>query len=78
MINPVERTRSVEEVERYKGEPYVIAADTAAGWRGRWAVAGGPGIRVPAVGRIRVWLEDVLGFKLQAERLAIDPAIPSH
>ena len=26
----------------------------------------------------RVWLEDVLGFKLQADRLTIDPAIPSH
>jgi cyclic beta-1,2-glucan synthetase len=77
MINPVERTRSVEEVERYKGEPYVIAADIyrlqgqvgRCGWT--W-YTGSSGVMY------RVWLEDVLGFKLQADRLTIDPAIPSH
>jgi cyclic beta-1,2-glucan synthetase len=77
MINPVERTRSMEEVECYKGEPYVIAADIyrLAGQVGRcgWTwYTGSSGWTY------RVWLEDVLGFKLQAERLAIDPAIPSH
>ena len=77
MINPVERTRSMEEVQRYKGEPYVIAADIyrldgqvgRCGWTWYTGSSGW---------MYRVWLEEVLGFKLQAHRLAIDPAIPSH
>jgi cyclic beta-1,2-glucan synthetase len=76
MINPVERSRSMEDVERYKGEPYVIAADiyNLAGQVGRcgWTwYTGSSGWMY------RVWLEEVLGFKLQAHQLAIDPAIPS-
>ena len=77
MINPVERTRSMEEVQRYKGEPYVIAADIyrldgqvgRCGWTWYTGSSGW---------MYRVWLEEVLGFKLQAHRLAIDPAIPTH
>jgi cyclic beta-1,2-glucan synthetase len=77
MINPVERTRSMEEVERYKGEPYAIAADIyrldrqvgRCGWTWYTGSSGW---------MYRVWLEDVLGFKLQANQLAMDPAIPSH
>ena len=77
MINPVERTRSMEEVERYKGEPYVIAADIYR-LEGQVGRCGWTWYTGSSGWTYRVWLEDVLGFKLQAERLAIDPAIPSH
>jgi len=77
MINPVERARSVEEVERYKGEPYVIAADIYR-LEGQVGRCGWTWYTGSSGWTYRVWLEDVLGFKLQAERLAIDPAIPSH
>ncbi len=77
MMNPVERTRVAEEVERYKGEPYVIAADIykldgqvgRCGWTWYTGSSGW---------MYRVWLEDVLGFKVQGDRLMIDPAIPTH
>jgi cyclic beta-1,2-glucan glucanotransferase len=77
MINPVERARSVEEVERYKGEPYVIAADIYR-LEGQVGRCGWTWYTGSSGWTYRVWLEEVLGFKLQAERLAIDPAIPSH
>jgi cellobiose phosphorylase len=77
MINPVERTRSREEVERYKGEPYVIAADIYR-LKGQVGRCGWTWYTGSSGWAYRVWLEEVLGFKLRADRLAIDPAIPSY
>ena len=77
MINPVERTRSMEEVLRYKGEPYAIAADIYR-LEGQVGRCGWTWYTGSSGWMYRVWLEEVLGFKLQANRLAIDPAIPSH
>jgi cyclic beta-1,2-glucan synthetase len=77
MINPVERTRSREEVERYKGEPYVIAADIYR-LNGQVGRCGWTWYTGSSGWMYRVWLEEVLGFKLRADRLAIDPAIPSY
>lgn len=77
MMNPVERTRSAEEVERYKGEPYVIAADIYR-LEGQVGRCGWTWYTGSSGWMYRVWLEEVLGFKLQSDRLMIDPAIPSH
>jgi len=76
MLNPIEHGRDERDFARYKVEPYVIAADVYAAQghygRGGWTWYTG------AAGWIyRVWLEEVLGFKLRGETLAIDPVIPN-
>ncbi len=75
MLNPIEHARDEKDVEQYKVEPYVVAADVYAlkdhVGRGGWTWYTG------AAGWIyRVWLEDVLGFKLRGGTLTIDPVIP--
>jgi cyclic beta-1,2-glucan synthetase len=75
LMNPVELSRSPEEVERYRGEPYVVAADvsSAPGKIGRcgWTWYSGS-----AAWMYRVWIEDVLGFQLRAETLTLKPVVP--
>ncbi|HZK67448.1 MAG TPA: hypothetical protein VFD42_07900, partial [Chloroflexota bacterium] len=76
MLNPVEHARTPEDVGRYKVEPYVVPADIytldghvgCGGWTWYTGSAGW---------MYRVWLEEVLGFKLRNQALALDPVIPS-
>jgi cyclic beta-1,2-glucan synthetase len=75
MLNPIEHARTPEEVERYKVEPYVVAADVYAlegqTGRGGWTwYTGSSGWMY------RVWIEEILGFKLRGDRLTIDPVLP--
>ncbi|MEQ1850376.1 MAG: glucoamylase family protein [Chthoniobacteraceae bacterium] len=75
MLNPIEHARAEKDFDRYKVEPYVVAADVYAlkdqVGRGGWTWYTG------AAGWIyRVWLEEVLGFKLRGETLTLDPVIP--
>ena len=75
MLNPIEHAREEKDFARYKVEPYVVAADVYAAQghlgRGGWTWYTG------AAGWIyRVWLEEVLGFKLRGDTLTIDPVIP--
>jgi cyclic beta-1,2-glucan synthetase len=75
MMNPIEHTRDPQSVARYRGEPYVVAADVSfapertgrAGWT--WYTGS-------ASWMYRVWIEDVLGFQLRGDLLQIRPAIP--
>jgi cyclic beta-1,2-glucan synthetase len=75
MLNPVEHARTPEDVMRYKVEPYVVAADVYAlesqVGRGGWTwYTGSSGWMY------RVWIEEILGFKLRGDRLTIDPVLP--
>ena len=75
MLNPIEHARAEEDSARYKVEPYVVAADVYSlqgnMGRGGWTWYTG------AAGWIyRVWLEEVLGFKLRGDTLTIAPVIP--
>ncbi|MDB4908213.1 MAG: hypothetical protein JWO05_2997 [Gemmatimonadetes bacterium] len=75
MLNPFSHSRTAEDVERYKVEPYVIAADVyaVAGQEGRggWTWYTGS-----ASWSYRVALEGVLGFDKRGDRLRLDPCIP--
>jgi cyclic beta-1,2-glucan synthetase len=75
MINPLEHSRTPEEVGVYKVEPYVVAADvySAAGQRGRggWTWYTGS-----ASWMYRVGLESILGFTRRGDRLTIRPRVP--
>jgi cyclic beta-1,2-glucan synthetase len=75
MMSPVERTRTPEDAARYCGEPYAVAADvsTAPGRAGR---AGWTCYTGSAAWMYRIWLEEVLGFRLRGDSLTVTPVIP--
>ncbi|MBV9469698.1 MAG: hypothetical protein JOZ57_10700, partial [Abitibacteriaceae bacterium] len=76
MLNPIEHARTEADVQRYKVEPYVVAADVYAleghVGRGGWTWYTGSSSWM-----YRVWIESVLGFQLQGTELVINPTIPS-
>jgi cyclic beta-1,2-glucan synthetase len=76
MINPLTRTSVAADVERYKVEPYVIAADVYAAasqlGRGGWTWYTGS-----ASWFYRVGLESILGFTKCGDSLLIKPCIPA-
>ncbi|RPH48123.1 MAG: carbohydrate-binding protein, partial [Planctomycetota bacterium] len=76
MINPVNRTRTRAEVDQYKVEPYVVAADIYAHplhyGRGGWTWYTGS-----AGWMYRVGLESILGLKRRGEVISINPCIPA-
>ncbi|MBI5056841.1 MAG: cyclic beta 1-2 glucan synthetase [Nitrospirae bacterium] len=77
MINPVGHSRSREEVEIYKVEPYVVAADVYAvsphTGRGGWTWYTGS-----AGWLYRLIMESLLGLKLEVDKLRFAPCIPAE
>jgi cellobiose phosphorylase len=75
MLNPIEHARTPRDYAVYQTEPYAVAADVysleSQPGRGGWTWYTGS-----AGWMYRVWLEEVLGFKLRGDRLSIEPAIP--
>jgi cyclic beta-1,2-glucan synthetase len=76
MMNPVELTRHPENSARYKGEPYVVAADVYSA-PGRVGQCGWTWYTGSAGWMYRVWIEEVLGLKVRGDRFTVDPAIPA-
>jgi cyclic beta-1,2-glucan synthetase len=76
MLNPITHTQTPDAVERYKVEPYVVAADvyTAEGHLGRggWTWYTGS-----ASWMYRVALEAILGFEKRGDVLIVNPCIPA-
>ncbi|HWR61572.1 MAG TPA: glycosyl transferase, partial [Clostridia bacterium] len=75
MLNPVNHTRTSIEYSRYKGEPYVLAADVYGEHpytgRGGWTWYTG------AAGWLyKVGLEYIAGFRKKGDKLYIEPCIP--
>ena len=76
MLNPINHARSAVEVERYKGEPYVMAGDVygrpphagRAGWS--WYTGS-------AAWMYRAAIESVLGLRRRGTHFSINPCIPS-
>jgi cellobiose phosphorylase len=77
MLNPIEHVHTPEDYAAYRTEPYVVAADVysleSQLGRGGWTWYTGS-----AGWMYRIWLEEVLGFKLRGDRLSIEPAIPEN
>jgi cellobiose phosphorylase len=75
MLNPLTRSRTASDVETYKVEPYVVAADVYAAeghvGRGGWTWYTGS-----ASWMYRVGVETILGVVKQGETLSIHPSIP--
>jgi cyclic beta-1,2-glucan synthetase len=76
MLNPVEHARTPEEAGRYKVEPYVVPADIYA-LEGSVGQGGWTWYTGSAGWMYRIWVEEVLGFKLRGKSLIPDPVIPS-
>jgi cyclic beta-1,2-glucan synthetase len=76
LINPINHTRTASAVERYQGEPYVMAGDVyahpmhvgRAGWT--WYTGSAGWMYQAAIG-------DILGLRRQGASLSINPAIPA-
>jgi cyclic beta-1,2-glucan synthetase len=77
MMNPVRRATTRAEVQRYKVEPYAVAADVYSeaphAGRGGWTWYTGS-----AGWLYRTGLEWILGFKLRADRLTLNPCVPAE
>jgi cellobiose phosphorylase len=75
MINPINHGKSAAEIEKYKVEPYVVAADvyTVAPHTGRggWTWYTGS-----AAWMYRLILESLLGISLENDRLSFAPCLP--
>ena len=75
MINPINHTRTPESLERYRAEPYAVAADVYAHpmhlGRGGWSWYTGS-----AGWTYQTAIEGLLGLRRGAGTFSIDPAIP--
>jgi cellobiose phosphorylase len=76
-LNPIERTRTPEEIERYRVEPYVAAADVYS-LQGRAGQGGWTWYTGSSGWMYRVWLEEILGLRLEGNLLALEPCIPQE
>ncbi len=76
MLNPVNHTRTRGDVERYRGEPYVLAGDVCAhpdhtgraGWTWYTGSAGW---------MYRAGLESILGLRRHGGTFEVDPCVPA-
>ena len=77
IINPVNHAGSAESIAIYKVEPYVVASDVYAlsphTGRGGWTWYSGS-----AGWMYRLIMESILGLRLEADKLHIEPCIPAH
>ena len=75
LINPVNHARSAQEVDIYKVEPYVVAADVYAvpphTGRGGWTWYTGS-----AAWMYRLIVESLLGMRLAVDTLHFSPCLP--
>jgi cyclic beta-1,2-glucan synthetase len=75
LLNPIRHAASEAGVQRYMVEPYVISADVYS-----TAPNVGRGVWIWYTGSAgwfyRVALERLLGFRVQGDKLLIDPCIP--
>ena len=76
MINPVNHARTADGVQRYKGEPYVVAGDVYAraphGGRAGWTWYTGS-----AAWLFRTGVESILGLTRAGATFRVNPCIPA-
>ncbi|SFH82008.1 GH36-type glycosyl hydrolase domain-containing protein [Modicisalibacter xianhensis] len=76
LLNPINHARTLEEAERYKVEPYVVAADVYSvaphAGRGGWTWYTGS-----AGWMYRAGLEGILGIRREGTFLVVAPCLPA-
>lgn len=77
LLNPIRHASTRSDMEHYRVEPYVVAADIASvaphTGRGGWTWYTGSAAWIWRLG-----VEAILGLRLQEGRLLIDPCLPKH
>jgi cyclic beta-1,2-glucan synthetase len=77
LLSPIQHTSKPERLARYRVEPYVVVGDiygaSPHNGRGGWTWYTGS-----AAWLYRVALEFILGFRLQGDRLRVEPCIPKE
>ncbi len=77
LMKPISHAETYEDALHYEVEPYVLAGDINSlvgnEGRGGWTWYSGS-----AGWMYRIWLEEILGFKLRGETLQIDCTIPKN
>ncbi|AMO73315.1 cellobiose phosphorylase [Sphingorhabdus sp. M41] len=77
MLSPLKRAKNPEQAEKYRVEPYAVAADIAGGethgGRGGWTWYTGA-----AAWTWRLGVEEILGMKLRNGKLVINPSLPDQ
>ena len=76
LINPIEHAREPEDADRYKVEPYVVAADVY-NLSGRVGQGGWTWYTGSAGWMYRILIEEMLGLKIRGDNLYMDPVLPS-
>ncbi|MCC7132600.1 MAG: hypothetical protein IT352_08145 [Gemmatimonadales bacterium] len=77
MLNPLTHARTPEEVDQYKVEPYVVAADFYTA-RGRLGRGGWTWYTGSASWMYRIGLENILGLTKRGDAISFAPAVPEH
>jgi cyclic beta-1,2-glucan synthetase len=76
IINPINHGRTAKDIEIYKAEPYVVAADVYMGkpheGRGGWTWYTGS-----AGWMYRLFTEDLLGLHVHGDALKLNPCLPA-
>lgn len=76
MMHPISHTQNKEAADLFRLEPYVLAADIYSSepyiGRGGWSWYTGS-----SAWMWRIWIEEILGFKLVGNIVTFDPKIPS-
>ncbi len=77
MVNPLKRTSTKEDMEKYMVEPYVLASDIYTEppfvGRGGWTWYTGS-----AATLYFVFVEEILGLKVRGEKLTFNPCLPRN
>lgn len=75
LVNPVRQAQTADQLQRYKAEPYVVAADVY--WEPSQRGRGGWSWYTGSAGWLyRFGLEAILGLRLEGGALRIEPRIP--
>jgi len=72
MLNPIMHSLDTEQVERYKGEPYVIAADVYSS-KTQMGMAGWTWYTGSASWYYRAFIESILGVRRRGDELLFHP-----
>ncbi len=75
MINPIEHSRTKEEAEKYKVEPYVIAADIY-GAKNLAGMGGWTWYTGSSSWYYQAGIEYILGFRIENNKIKFSPCIP--
>ena len=77
LMNPIESNRTLADAARYRGEPYVTAGDVYNA-SGRVGQSGWTWYTGSSAWMYRIWVEEVLGFRVRGDRFTVEPSLPAE